>query len=62
MTEPERIPATPSLPPSDLGFGGVLSRSGRSRLLQRDGTFSARRVGLRFIESVGVYNYLLTTS
>lgn len=39
-----------------------MSRSGRSRLLQRDGTFSARRVGLRFVESVGVYNYLLTTS
>lgn len=52
----------PSPPPSDLGFGGALSRSGRSRLLRRNGSFSTRRVGLRFAESVGVYSYLLTTS
>ncbi len=62
MSDPERIPTNAGPPPTDLGFGGSLSRGGRSRLLQRDGTFSARRVGLRFVESVGVYSYLLTTS
>ncbi len=61
MTEPEPVEA-PKSAPSDLGFGGALSRGGRRRLLQRGGEFSTRRVGLRFIESVGVYNYLLTAT
>ena len=62
MSEPERAELPNAAVPSDLGFGGALSRGGRRRLLQRDGDFSARRVGLRFAESVGVYNYLLTAS
>ncbi len=62
MTEPERVETPKAGPPADLGFGGALSRGGRRRLLQRGGEFSARRVGLRFFESVGIYNYLLTTT
>jgi inward rectifier potassium channel len=47
---------------SDLGFGSVVARESRKRLLNRDGTFNVRRVGLRFWESLSAYHYLLTIS
>jgi len=44
----------------DLGFGAVVSRESRGRLLNRDGTFNARRVGLGFWRSLSAYHFLLT--
>ncbi len=46
----------------DLGFGSVVARESRRRLLNRDGTFNVRREGLRFWESLSAYHYLLTIS
>lgn len=47
---------------SDLGFGSVVSRESRERLLNPDGTFNVRRDGLRFWETLSVYHALLTMS
>lgn len=47
---------------ADLGFGPVVARESRRRLLNRDGTFNVRREGLRFWESLSAYHYLLTIS
>ncbi|HEX8169729.1 MAG TPA: ion channel [Thermoanaerobaculia bacterium] len=49
-------------PESDLGFGSVVARESRDRLLNRDGTFNVRREGLRFWESLSAYHYYLTIS
>ncbi len=46
----------------DLGFGPVVARESRQRLLNRDGSFNVRREGLRFWESHSAYHYLLTIS
>jgi len=46
----------------DLGFGSVVARESRRRLLNRDGSFNVRREGLRFWESLSFYHYLLTMS
>ena len=46
----------------DLGFGSVVGRSSRQRLLNRDGSFNVVRVGLGFLESVAPYHQLLTIS
>jgi inward rectifier potassium channel len=47
---------------SDLGFGSVVARESRRRLLNRDGTFNVGREGLHFWESLSAYHYLLTIS
>lgn len=47
-------------PNADLGFGSVVARESRQRLLNRDGTFNVRRDGLRFWQSLSAYHYLLT--
>jgi inward rectifier potassium channel len=47
---------------SDLGFGSIVVRESRRRLLNRDGSFNVRREGLRFWESLSAYHYLLTIS
>ncbi|MFP5245999.1 MAG: hypothetical protein ACLGH0_04850, partial [Thermoanaerobaculia bacterium] len=47
---------------TDLGFGSVVARESRRRLLNRDGTFNVRREGLRFWQSLSAYHYLLTIS
>jgi len=61
MADPLRIDRTAG-PPKDLGFGGALTRpENRARLLQPDGTFTTKRVGLGFVESFGLYHFLLTT-
>jgi inward rectifier potassium channel len=47
---------------ADLGFGSVVARESRRRLLNRDGTFNVGREGVRFWESLSAYHYLLTIS
>ena len=44
----------------DLGFGSVVARESRTRLLNRDGTFNVRRKGLGFWSSLSLYHWLLT--
>ena len=46
----------------DLGFGSIVVRESRRRLLNRDGSFNVRREGLHFWESLSAYHYLLTIS
>ena len=46
----------------DLGFGTVVGRTSRQRLLNRDGSFNVARVGLGFFESLAPYQLLLTIS
>jgi inward rectifier potassium channel len=46
----------------DLGFGAVVSRESRERLLNRDGSFNVARYGLGFFESFAPYHLLLTIS
>ena len=53
---------SPESPDADLGFGAVVARESRQRLLNRDGTFNVRRTGLRFWQSLSAYHYLLTIS
>lgn len=57
----QRVRAIPSADENnDLGFGSVVARESRRRLLNRDGSFNVRRDGLRFFESLSAYHYLLT--
>jgi len=60
----ERIAAPPATEDinADLGFGSIVTRESRRRLLNRDGSFNVRREGLRFWESLSFYHYLLTIS
>jgi inward rectifier potassium channel len=46
----------------DLGFGSVVSRDSRQRLLNRDGSFNVIRLGLGFLEEFAPYHFLLATS
>jgi len=46
----------------DLGFGSVVSRQSRQRLLNRDGSFNVARTGLGFLASLAPYHQLLTIS
>src|SRR6266849_950364 len=46
----------------DLGFGSVVSRESRKRLLNRDGSFNVSRSGLGFFETFAPYHLLLTIS
>ena len=46
----------------DLGFGAVVSRRSRQRLLNRDGSFNVVRSGLGVFETVAPYHQLLTIS
>jgi inward rectifier potassium channel len=52
--------ANPVDPASDLGFGSVVARDSRQRLLNRDGTFNVRRTGVGFWQSQSLYYFLLT--
>ena len=52
----------PEDPNLDLGFGSVVARESRKRLLNRDGTFNVKREGLGFWESLSTYHYFLTIS
>ncbi len=44
----------------DLGFGTVVSKESRVRLLNRDGTFNVTRKGLAFWTTLSFYHALLT--
>lgn len=46
----------------DLGFGAVVSRESRQRLLNADGSFNVTRTGLGLLESIAPYQQLLTVS
>jgi inward rectifier potassium channel len=46
----------------DLGFGSIVSRESRQRLLNRDGSFNVIRAGLGRFESFAPYHHLLTIS
>jgi inward rectifier potassium channel len=46
----------------DLGFGTVVARESRTRLLNRDGSFNVRREGLSFWQELSPYHYFLTIS
>ncbi len=49
-------------PNRDLGFGAVVARESRQRLLNRNGGFNVVREGLGFWQSLSPYHLLLTTS
>jgi inward rectifier potassium channel len=59
---PARPPAAPEDVPRDLGFGTIVTRESRQRLLNRDGSFNVARTGLRLGNSLSAYHALLTTS
>jgi len=46
----------------DLGFGSVVARESRRRLLNRDGGFNVMRSGLGYLASLSPYHALLTMS
>ncbi len=46
----------------DLGFGSVVTRGSRQRLLNQDGTFNVRRTGLSLFTSLNLYHTLLAMS
>jgi inward rectifier potassium channel len=61
---PHRTAAPAPAPPlqlNDLGFGSVVARE-RTRLLNRDGTFNARRDGVSLTDRLSPYQSLLTMS
>ncbi|HEX4961473.1 MAG TPA: ion channel [Thermoanaerobaculia bacterium] len=49
-------------PDRDLGFGSVVSRESRQRLLNRDGSFNVVREGLSVFQTLSPYQFLLTTT
>jgi inward rectifier potassium channel len=59
MATPDLLPVEE---PKDLGFGSVIGGANEKRLLNRDGTFNPRRVGLPLLRSLSFYHYLLTIS
>jgi inward rectifier potassium channel len=64
-SESNTLPAAPAPQPdinADLGFGSVVARESRRRLLNRDGTFNVRREGLPLAQSLNFYHYVLTIS
>jgi inward rectifier potassium channel len=48
--------------PNDLGFGSVVSRESRQRLLNRDGSFNVERVGIPWYGSMSLYHTLINTT
>jgi inward rectifier potassium channel len=60
--EAKKLPPSPEDPERDLGFGAVVARESRKRLLNRDGSFNVVREGLSFLQTLSPYQYLLTTS
>jgi inward rectifier potassium channel len=55
-------PPHPPREPGDLGFGSVVSRESRRRLLNRDGSFNVERQGLGYFSSLSLYHSLLSVS
>ncbi len=59
----ELSPTTPSIPEfKDLGFGTVVGGANEKRLLNRDGSFNPRRLGMPFFTMLHPYHVLLTIS
>jgi inward rectifier potassium channel len=52
----------PGQGPNDLGFGSVVSRESRQRLLNRDGSFNVERVGIPWYGSMSLYHTLISTT
>lgn len=46
----------------DLGFGSILAQESRTRLMNRDGSFNAARVGFNRFSFVNLYHNLLSMS
>jgi len=46
----------------DLGFGSMVAKGSRQRLLNRDGSFNVSRDGQGFVRSLNSYHWLLTMS
>ncbi|HYP51728.1 MAG TPA: hypothetical protein VEQ34_12360, partial [Pyrinomonadaceae bacterium] len=46
----------------DLGFGSVVARESRERLLNQDGTFNVQRTGLPFLSSLNLYHTVISMS
>ncbi len=44
----------------DLGFGSVVSRESKARLVNRDGSFNVERTGLAFWQYFSPYHFMLT--
>ena len=44
----------------DLGFGAVVSRESKTRLVNRDGSFNVERTGLSFWQYFSPYHFMLT--
>ncbi len=59
---PQNIAAEKEEEIKDLGFGAVVAKESRQRLLNRDGSFNVRRTGLPFWSSLSPYHALLTMS
>src|SRR5918912_1417048 len=57
-----RISAEAEVRDRDLGFGAVVSRESRKRLLNRDGSFNVIREGLGVLETLAPYHLLLNIS
>jgi inward rectifier potassium channel len=57
-----RVAAEAEVRDRDLGFGSVISRNSRQRLLNRDGSFNVLRQGLGLLERIAPYHQLLTIS
>jgi inward rectifier potassium channel len=57
-----RISAEAEVRDRDLGFGSVISRDGRQRLLNRDGSFNVVREGLGLLPTLAPYHLLLSIS
>jgi inward rectifier potassium channel len=57
-----RTPPPADDPNRDLGFGAVVARESRKRLLNKDGSFNVVREGLTFFRSLSPYHFLLTTT
>lgn len=53
-------PLIPETEIRDLGFGAVVARESRHRLLNRNGSFNVARMGLGWLESLSPYHSLLT--
>src|SRR5215831_6937812 len=62
QTSFEPSPLAPRLSPEDrardrdLGFGSVVGRDSRQRLLNHDGSFNVARYGLGFLDSFAPYH------
>ena len=57
LNQPGAVPRPAD--PNDLGLGAVVASESKVRLLNRDGTFNARRAGLGFFESQSAYHTAL---